>query len=121
MRVNKIFENTFIILELVEKTLNVAGYIPGIGTVSAYVRGGLASIEAVSGIGLTIIGFIANSQGNPASSIYLTTGITFIGHALLNGFRASFENQPFISLVTTLPYDIGSYLLLGRRVFPYLK
>jgi hypothetical protein len=112
------FQDAFVALEITEKALNVLGYMPVVGTFTSYIRGGLAKIEAITGIGLAIIGLIGTSS---ASNVYLSISVTLIGHAMLNGLRTAFEYKTLLPLVTTLPYDIISHLILGRRLFTYLK
>src|ERR1700722_10255330 len=94
----KIFFDTFIFLELFEKCLNIAGYIPVIGSVSATIRNNYAKIELVAGIAFTILAVVFHVQQNQYSAFYLSVGATFVGHALLNELRSYIEVVPFLHL-----------------------
>lgn len=112
------FRDTFLMLETFERTLNLAGYIPVIGSISAVIRGGYAKIEMITGIAFAIFSVL---HGDPTTaSIYLSVGVTLIAHSLLNAIRMCFELVPFMPLVTTLPYDLYATYVVGRRFFPYV-
>lgn len=115
------FLDTFIFLEAFEKGLNIAGYIPIIGTISGVIRAGYTKIEFISGVALAALAFGMHLQGNPSGlSTYLAVGITLIAHSLLNGLRACIEIVPGLPIITTLPYDLYATHILGKRFFSYL-
>ena len=108
-------------LEVFERCLNIAGYIPGVGTISGQLlRGSLATIETISGVALVILAAVPYSQGSIGGQVAFNFGVALIGHGILNGVRITVEYFPGVSLFTALPYDICSYVLLGRRLFSYV-
>lgn len=111
---------TFLLLETIERGLNVVGYIPLIGSLSAGVRDTYATAEAIAGIALIAFAIGSSIQGNP-QPLYTVVGGTLLGHAILNGIRSLFEAVPFVALVTTLPYDILTASCVGGRLFTYIK
>ncbi len=119
--INANFRNLFFALETFEQGLNVLGYIPLIGNISAHVRSNYAKIEAITGIGLAIFAACLNLQGNLHSAFYLAVGVSFVGHAILNGIRSYWEDSyPGFTLFTALPYDVVATFFVGRRFFPYI-
>lgn len=113
------FQDTFVFLETLEKGLNVVGYIPFVGSVSAWVRENLGRIEVIAGIVFAILSLV---QANAATNkLYLTIGLTFLGHGILNQLRALLEYVPGVPLFTTLPYDLYATYVLGRRYFSYVQ
>lgn len=113
------FQNIFALLETFERGLNVVGYIPVIGSVSAVVRNNYAKIEAVAGVAFAILATGIYLQGNPSHAYYLIAG-TLFGHAILNEIRSYFEAVPGVALFTTLPYDIIATIYVGGRFFSYI-
>jgi hypothetical protein len=114
------FRDTFISLETFETGLNVVGYIPYIGSISAWVRDRYSLLEIITGVGLAILSFVNHRQGDvPASKVYLTVAATFLGHGILNQIRSAIEAVPLLPLVTTLPYDFFATYYIGSRIFSY--
>ena len=114
------FGKMFIALESFEIGLNVAGYIPVLGSVTSLVRLQYARIEAVAGAIFLLIGAAAHPSGALAR-LYCDIGVTLIGHAVLNLARSDFEVVPFLPLVTTLPYDILAVCCVWGRFFSYIS
>jgi hypothetical protein len=113
------YQDVFMLLETFEKGLNVIGYIPVVGSMSAVVRNHYAKIEAVAGIVFAAFAIGIHLQGNP-SRAYFIIGGTLLGHSLLNEGRSLIEMVPGLPLITTLPYDVLSTMYLGRRFFSYV-
>jgi hypothetical protein len=117
----KTFRDTFIFLETFEKGLNIVGYFPYIGTVSAYLRANYSALEIIAGVAIAIFATGMHIQQNPNAAIYLALGGTLLFHGILNRIRAVFESIPFLPLITTLPYDLVATLYLRRRYFSYIQ
>jgi hypothetical protein len=118
---NLTFRDTFIVLETFEQGLNIAGYIPLIGSFSAaYIRRNYGQVEIIVGLAFVIFGAGLSIQGNPKAIAYLKFGATLIGHGLLNLIRMNFEIVPGLPLITTLPYDLLATYYIGRRFFSYI-
>lgn len=91
-------------IDALEKTLNVLGYVPILGTFTGTGgRGVLAAAEIVSGIALAVLYVI--SFANPLAPFYGQTAVLFLSHGFLNGFRANIEMHPMQSLIFCLPFD----------------
>lgn len=102
-----------------EKGLNIAGYIPVVGTISAVVRATIAKVQMTVGAvmaGLNYLGSILarDPQRQQELEKRAVKSLEFVGHGVLNAIRAIFEFVPFVSLVTCLPYD-----LYGRKPLVY--
>lgn len=113
------FQNIFVFLETFEKGLNVVGYFPYVGSVGAIVRKKYAYIEVIAGIAFAFFAMGIDLQGNPSRACYMIAG-TLVGHGILNRIRTYFEAYPWVSLCTTLPYDLIATFYVGRRFFPYV-
>lgn len=114
------FQDAFFVLETFETGLNALGYIPVIGNASASIRKYYSVIEAITGVALLILSCICRWQREMlVAKTLLSTGATFLGHAVLNWLRAHVEEIPGLPLVTTLPYDICATYFVGKRFFSY--
>lgn len=113
------FQDTFVFLETFEKGLNVVGYIPFVGSFSASVREILGRIEFLAGIVFSTLSLV--QQNGATKTLYLTVGLTCLGHGCLNQIRALVEVVPGVALATALPYDLYATFVLGRRYFSYIQ
>lgn len=95
-----------------EQCLNIAGYIPGVSSVSGAFRLAGGKIEIIGGIAAAVIVALAALSAPDATSKRqglsraVTILTTYFLHGIANAFRGSIEMIPFISLVTCLPYDL---------------
>ncbi len=80
-------------IRAVEILLNITGYVPILGTCTAFGRGFLGAAEVVSGIALLLLGV-----SSPAA--------TLIIHGGLNLFRSSIEYMPITSTILCFPFDL---------------
>lgn len=104
-------------LEILERGLNIVGYIPVVGSIGAYTRGTLATLQIITGIALAILSI---GMGGTGALLCWQFGTALVGHSILNGLRCMVEYPPCVALVTTLPYDIISLVVIGGRLFPYI-
>ncbi len=114
-----VIRDTFACLETFEYSLNIIGYIPIVGSISAHVRKFYGSLEIISGIALAIFAVGLELRQSKNAKLYFTIGSTLIGHGILNSIRALFEEKIGVSLITTLPYDLIATFYAGRRFFSY--
>ncbi len=103
-------------LSISEQWLNIAGYIPGVSSVSGALRIAGGKTEIIGAVGASAI--VALAALSAADSAERRQGLrravtiltTYLLHGIANVFRGSIEMIPFLSLMTCLPYD-----LLGNR------
>lgn len=110
----------FGLLETFEGGLNIVGYVPLAGSVSAGVRDVYSKIEVVIGVALVVFSMGMFIQRNPGHLSCRNLGLTLIGHGILNKIRTYCEMTPFFALITTLPYDLFTGFWIGRRIFAYI-
>ncbi len=104
--------------ESLEGVLNILGYIPIVGTLSALIRFFYGKVQVFGGLIVLLISLVASIFGRPAKKRTwkhaLELGGHFIRHGFLNYGRSLVEFIPFLPLITCLPYD-----RLGTKILDY--
>lgn len=104
----------------VEKYLNVAGYVPFVGSITALGRHLLGTVQIIVGLATATFSALAAGyhkiRGNDAQAqncLNLSfNALNYVGQGLLNNARAIIERFPLLPLLVTLPYDLSSYKIL---------
>lgn len=104
-------------LELFELGLNKLGYIPLVGTGVSYLRSALSVVQVIAAIAISAFALYSFFAGQLMFPFYVQVASKLLGHGILNYVRQHFESQPFIPLITCLPYD----WYFGRKIFSYLR